>query len=78
MLEDDMLIITADHGCDPTYTIHTDHTREFVPLMVSGNMVKPDVNLGTRETFADIGATAAEYLGVKGLKRGTSFLKEML
>ncbi|MCD6311041.1 MAG: phosphopentomutase [Elusimicrobia bacterium] len=78
MLKNDMLILTADHGCDPTYTAHTDHTREFVPLIVSGSMVKAGVDLGTRETFADIGATAAEYLGVEGLKKGTSFLKEIL
>jgi len=78
MLKDDMLILTADHGCDPTYDIHTDHTREFVPLIVSGSMVKAGVDLGTRESFADIGATAAEYLGVDGLKKGTSFLKEIL
>ncbi|MBA3065162.1 phosphopentomutase, partial [bacterium] len=67
-----------DHGCDPTYIAHTDHTREYVPLLVTGSMTKPGVNLGARETFADIGATAAEYLGVSGLKRGTSFLKEIL
>ncbi len=78
MLKDDMLIITADHGCDPSYTAHTDHTREFVPLIVSGSMIKPGVNIGTRESFADLGATAAEYLGVEGLKHGTSFLKEIL
>jgi len=78
MLKNDMLILTADHGCDPTYTAHTDHTREFVPLIVSGSMVKAGVDLGTRETFADIGATAAEYLGVEDLKKGTSFLKEIL
>ncbi|MEA2082529.1 MAG: phosphopentomutase [Elusimicrobiota bacterium] len=78
MLKNDILILTADHGCDPTYVKHTDHTREFIPLMVAGNMVKPGVDLGTRDTFADIGATAAEYLGVEGLKKGTSFLKEVL
>ncbi|MDO9513591.1 MAG: phosphopentomutase [Elusimicrobiota bacterium] len=78
MLKNDMLILTADHGCDPTYIAHTDHTREFVPLIVSGSMVKAGTDLGTRETFADIGATAAEYLGVEGLKKGTSFLKEIL
>jgi len=78
MLKDDILILTADHGCDPTYVKHTDHTREYVPLLVTGDRVKAGTNLGTRETFSDIGATAAEYLGVEGLKRGKSFLKEIL
>ena len=57
------MIITADHGCDPAYTESTDHTREYVPLLVLGKKVKP-VNLGTRNTFADIAATVAQMLGV--------------
>lgn len=75
--EDDLLIITADHGCDPE-TPSTDHSREYVPMLLYGNNVKP-VNLGTRPTFADISATVLEYFGVdkKGTK-GTSFLKEVL
>lgn len=61
--EDDILIITADHGCDPT-TPGTDHSREYVPLLVYGPSLKTNVNLGIRETFADLGQTVAEHLGV--------------
>ncbi len=75
--EDDLLIITADHGCDPT-TVSTDHSREYVGLVVIGPKVKAGVNLGTRESFADTGATILEYLGVKGEISGTSYLKEIL
>lgn len=75
--EDDLLIITADHGCDPA-TVSTDHSREYVGLVVIGPKVKAGVNLGTRESFADTGATILEYLGVKGEIRGTSYLKEIL
>ena len=60
---EDALIITADHGCDPAYTESTDHTREYVPVLVLGEKVEP-VNLGTRNTFADIAATVAEMLDV--------------
>ena len=63
MGEDDLLMITADHGCDPGYTRTTDHTREYTPLIVYGKTVTPG-NAGTRPTFADIAATAAKYLGV--------------
>ncbi len=69
---DDLLFITADHGCDPT-TPSTDHSREYVPLLVYGRMAKPGIDLGTRESFADLGATAAEYLGVKPTPAGVSF-----
>ena len=75
--EDDVLIITADHGCDPGYAATTDHTREFVPLLVLGKRVKP-VNLGTRQTFADVAATVAELLEVPLSTPGTSFAKEIL
>ena len=75
MREEDMLIITADHGCDPGDN-HTDHTREYVPLMVYGKKFKP-INLGTRNTFADISATVAEYLGIVFKGKGTSFLKDI-
>ena len=75
--EDDLLIITADHGCDPV-TPSTDHSREYVGLVVIGKKVKAGVNLGTRESFADTGATILEYLGVKGEISGTSYLKEIL
>ena len=75
--EDDLLIITADHGCDPA-TPSTDHSREYVGLVAIGPKVKTGVNLGTRESFADTGATILEYLGVKGDICGTSYLKEIL
>ena len=75
--EEDVLFITADHGCDPGYTATTDHTREYVPLLVLGKKIKP-VNLGTRQTFADIAATVAELLGVPLDTPGTSFAGEIL
>ena len=62
--EDDVLMITADHGCDPAYLATTDHTREYTPLLIYGKKVAP-VNFGTRECFADISATVAELLGVE-------------
>ncbi len=74
--EEDLLMITADHGCDPT-TPSTDHSREYVPLLVYGKDVKKGVNLGTRSTFSDIAATIAEYLGIEGPKNGNSFYKEI-
>jgi phosphopentomutase len=75
---DDILVITADHGCDPTYP-GTDHTREYVPLLVSGPELRKGINLGVRETFADIAATAAEYFGYgdNGRLAGKSFLREV-
>ena len=75
--EDDLVMITADHGCDPAYTATTDHTREYVPLMVLGKRIKP-VNLGTRKRFADIAATVTELLGVDFETPGESFAKEIL
>ena len=77
MGEDDILMITADHGCDPAYTATTDHTREYVPLLVLGKQVKA-VNMGTRESFADIAATTAELLGVELSTPGKSFAGEIL
>jgi len=74
---DDLVMITADHGCDPGYTATTDHTREYVPLLVLGKAVKP-VNLGTRTTFADIAATIAQLLDVKLDTPGKSFAQEIL
>lgn len=74
MKKDDLLIITADHGCDPTAP-GTDHTREYVPLLVIGEQVKAGVDLGTRSSFADIGETLCEYFGLPDLKIGESFLK---
>ena len=75
--QDDLLMITADHGCDPSYTATTDHTREFVPLLILGKQVQP-VNLGTRESFSDIAATAAQLLNVELDTPGRSFAKEIL
>ena len=74
---EDAVMITADHGCDPAYTATTDHTREYVPLLVLGPKVRP-VNLGTLPTFAAIAATAAELLGVKLDTPGTSFAGQIL
>jgi phosphopentomutase len=73
--EDDLVIFTADHGNDPT-TPSTDHSREIVPLLVFGPKVRP-ADLGRRRTFADIGQTVAEFLGVPALGAGTSFLSEV-
>ena len=75
--EDDLVMITADHGCDPGYTATTDHTREYVPLLVLGKQVKP-VNLGTRDSFADIAATVAELLQVDYTTPGKSFAQQLL
>ena len=75
--EDDILMITADHGCDPAYTATTDHTREYVPLIVAGPKVKP-VNLGTRLGFCDIAATIAEMLNVELDTEGKSFASEVV
>lgn len=74
---EDLVLITADHGCDPGYTATTDHTREYVPLIALGKNVRP-VNLGTRKTFADIAATVTELLGVDFDTPGTSFAKDIL
>lgn len=72
--EDEILILTADHGCDPTYK-GTDHTREYIPLMVYGKQIRQNVNLGTRTTFADIAATIEELL--LGNKIEGSFAKDL-
>ncbi|MEW6041723.1 MAG: phosphopentomutase [Elusimicrobiota bacterium] len=77
MRADDILFITADHGNDPTYVKHTDHTREYVPLLVYGKKIKSGVDLGTRESFADLGQTIADLLGVERLSAGASFGKEI-
>ena len=76
MRPDDVLMITADHGCDPT-DVSTDHTREYTPLLIVGDKIRA-VNLGTRASFADIAATAAELLGVDFTGEGESFAKEIL
>jgi phosphopentomutase len=74
--EDDLLLLTADHGCDPS-DASTDHTREHVPLLAAGPRVKPGTDLGVRATFADLGATLAESFGVGPLAAGTSFLRDL-
>ena len=73
----DLLMITADHGCDPGYGATTDHTREYVPLLILGKGVK-NVNLGTRDSFADIAATVAQLLEVELDTPGKSFAEEIL
>jgi phosphopentomutase len=73
---DDLLVVTADHGNDPT-TPSTDHSREHVPVLVSGADVRPGTNLGTRSTFADLGQSLAGFFDVPALPHGTSFLKEL-
>ncbi len=74
--EDDLLILTADHGNDPTHT-GTDHTREYVPLLVFTKSVKEGMDLGIRGSFADLGATVAEIFGVTIPEYGKSFLQEL-
>jgi phosphopentomutase len=74
--EGDLAIFTADHGCDPT-TPGTDHSREYVPLLVSGRKVRPGVNLGLRATLSDIGQTVAENFGTR-IEQGASFLPQIL
>lgn len=74
--KDDILMITADHGCDPA-TPSTDHSREYVPLVMYGAEIQPGKNLGTRLGFGDIGATILEYLGVSGECDGSSFWREV-
>jgi phosphopentomutase len=74
--EEDLVIFTADHGNDPT-TPSTDHSREVVPLLVTGPRVRP-VPLGRRATFADVGQTVAAFLGARPLAAGTSFLDEVM
>lgn len=75
--KDDILIITADHGCDPT-TDSTDHSREYTPMIIFGNNVKAGVNLHTRNGFYDIGATVLEYLDIDKKIKGISFMKEVI
>lgn len=74
---DDLLVVTADHGNDPA-TPSTDHSREYVPLLLTGERVRAGVSVGTRATFADLGQTLAEVFGVGALAHGTSFLREIV
>lgn len=76
MRDDDVLIITADHGCDPGFK-GTDHTREYVPVLVYGHGLKKGVNLGTLDTFADMAATIGEYFGIEYRGDGKSFLADI-
>ena len=78
MTKKDLLIITADHGCDPTYIKHTDHTREYVPLLVYSPVIKQDVNLGTRKSLSDVAQTIADIFEVEPMKNGTSFKDKIL
>jgi phosphopentomutase len=75
--ERDLLIVTADHGNDPT-TPSTDHAREYVPVFLVGKTIRPGTDIGTRQTFADLGQTVAEIFGVGPLAQGTSFLRDVL
>jgi phosphopentomutase len=75
--DEDLLILTADHGCDPTYR-GTDHTREYIPVLVYGKHIKPGVDLGILGSFADIGATVYEYITGKSWPEGSSFLSKIL
>ena len=77
MEENDILMITADHGCDPGFR-GTDHSRECVPFLAYGKQIREDVNLGTKNTFADIAATILDIFGVENHTDGTSFKKEIL
>jgi phosphopentomutase len=74
---DDLLVVTSDHGNDPS-TPSTDHSREYVPLLVAGRRVRTGVDLGTRPTFADLGQTLAENFSVGTLPHGTSFLSAIM
>jgi phosphopentomutase len=76
MREDDVFVLTADHGCDPS-DVSTDHTREHVPLLLRGARIRPGTDLGVRPTFADLGATLAENFDVGPLGAGSSFLGEL-
>ncbi len=74
--ENDMLIVTADHGNDPS-TPSTDHSREYIPILIYGKQIKENINLGTRKTFADISATVLDILNLPPLEKGVSFKNEI-
>ncbi len=76
MRDDDLLLITADHGCDPSFTKTTDHTREYVPLIAYSKNIKT-INLGTRKGFCDIGKSVCDYLNVDNNISGSSFIEEI-
>ena len=75
--DDDLLVVTADHGNDPA-TPSTDHSREYVPVIAAGARIRANIDLGTRQTFADLGQTLADLFGVGPLAHGTSFLNEIV
>jgi phosphopentomutase len=75
--EEDILMITADHGCDPS-TPSTDHSREYTPLIIYGKQLKPNCNLNTRNCFADIGASIVDYFEIRKEIAGASFLAEIM
>lgn len=77
MSNEDLLIITAGHGCDPTAS-GADHSREYIPILVYGNIIKEDINIGTRETFSDIGKTILDYLEIDNELNGNSFLQQII
>lgn len=77
MKDTDMLILTADHGNDPS-TPSTDHSREYIPILIYGKQLKENVNIGTRKTYADIGQTILDILGMPLLKTGTSFKEKII
>ncbi len=77
MKEEDILILTADHGCDPT-TPSTDHSREYIPLIIYGKKIAHGTNVGIRKSFCDIGKTILEYLNIENELNGKSFAKETL
>ena len=77
MKDEDLLIITADHGNDPS-TPSTDHSREYIPILIYGNEIKENINIGTRETYADIGQTILDVLKMPLLKEGKSFKDEIV
>lgn len=76
MLDEDLLIITADHGCDPT-TASTDHSREYIPLLVYSKDMDKEIDLGTRSSFCDIGKTILDYLNITNELNGISFLNKI-
>jgi phosphopentomutase len=77
LADGDLLLVTGDHGCDPC-DASTDHTREWVPILAVGKRVREDAELGARPTFADLGATVGEWLGLPAAGTGTSFLPALL
>ena len=77
MRDDDILMITADHGCDPS-TVSTDHSREYIPLLVYGKHIMPNLDLGIRSGFGDIGASILDCFHITSRIQGTSFWQEAL